>query len=161
MWGLFQKTQENLKKNGFFRTILAILWSKQPSLVKIGHFWLFLDIFGQVLSFMVKTAPVKIDHFLAILPQIALVKFGHFWLFVDIFGHFCHFGPAQICLFAIWSKQPSEFGYFWPFLDVFGQHPLVSQKKLFILRNFCLLRRTTLIKNVFYSVSASAQPLES
>jgi len=56
---------------------------------------------------------------LAILPKIALVKFGHFWLFVDIFGHFCHFGPAQICLFAIWSKQPSEFDHFWLFLAIF------------------------------------------
>ena len=129
MWGLFQKTQENLKKNGFFRTILAILWSKQPSLVKnwpflavFGHFWPSFVIFGQ-------NSPCENWPFLAILPKIALVKFGHFWLFVDIFGHFCHFGPAQICLFAFWSKQPSEFGYFWPFLDVFGQHPLVSQKK--------------------------------
>jgi len=84
-----------------------------------------------------------------------LAIFGCLWTFLAIFV------ILALPRFAFWSKQPGEFGYFWPFFDVFGQHPLVSQKKLFILKNFCLLRRTTLIKNVFYSVSASAQPLES
>jgi len=155
MWGLFQKTQENLKKNGFFRTILAILWSKQPSLVKnwpilakFCHLWSKqplwkLTIFG----YFAQNSSSEIWPFLAVC--------GHFWPFLS-------FWPCPDLPFGQYSQvNLTLFGYFWPFLDVFGQHPLVSQKKLFILKNFCLLRRTTLIKNVFYSVSASAQPLES
>ena len=109
MWGLFQKTQENLKKNGFFRTILAILWSKQPSLVKN---WTFL---------------AKFCHLWSKQPLWKLTIFGYFaqnssseiWPFLAVCGHFwpfLSFWPCPDLPFCLLVKTAK---WIWLFLAIF------------------------------------------